>query len=214
MKATKSLLALSILTACGSAEATVWSLEMNTSVFFPAANGPLNMVGFTGTWDDVTNNGTWSGTTTIPNFKTSIHYTQTFSMNEATGAGTLHMLTNCTDNTGTGSACNGLAGPLSGTLKNTTVNPANVDDYKKQLPFTPTDGWSGQWTLQIIRITSNPDGSTGSAFTPVPMNVCFRNLEGSCTPPPSVPIPAAAWLFGSGLLGLAGAIRRRRTATK
>ncbi len=29
------------------------------------------------------------------------------------------------------------------------------------------------------------------------------------TPPPSVPVPAAAWLFGSGLLGLAGTARRR-----
>jgi hypothetical protein len=28
----------------------------------------------------------------------------------------------------------------------------------------------------------------------------------------AVPVPAAAWLFGSSLLGLAGAMRRRRTA--
>lgn len=30
------------------------------------------------------------------------------------------------------------------------------------------------------------------------------------TPPPEVPLPAAVWLFASGLLGLAGAARRRR----
>ena len=30
------------------------------------------------------------------------------------------------------------------------------------------------------------------------------------TPPPEIPLPAAVWLFASGLLGLAGAARRRR----
>lgn len=34
----------------------------------------------------------------------------------------------------------------------------------------------------------------------------------SWTPAAAVPVPAAAWLFGSGLLGLAGAARRRRSA--
>jgi len=31
-------------------------------------------------------------------------------------------------------------------------------------------------------------------------------------PPAAIPVPAAVWLFGSGLLGLAGVARRRRTA--
>jgi hypothetical protein len=31
----------------------------------------------------------------------------------------------------------------------------------------------------------------------------------STTPPPPVPVPAALWLFGSGLLGLAGVGRRK-----
>jgi hypothetical protein len=36
------------------------------------------------------------------------------------------------------------------------------------------------------------------------------NLSGSVVPTtPTVPVPAAAWLFGSGLLGLAGATRKR-----
>jgi hypothetical protein len=30
--------------------------------------------------------------------------------------------------------------------------------------------------------------------------------------PPSVPVPAAAWLFGSGLIGLIGAVRKRKSA--
>jgi hypothetical protein len=36
-------------------------------------------------------------------------------------------------------------------------------------------------------------------------------ISGS-TPAPEVPVPAAAWLFGSALLGLAGTARRRKTA--
>jgi hypothetical protein len=37
-------------------------------------------------------------------------------------------------------------------------------------------------------------------------------VGGSSTPPPSVPLPAAVWLFGSGLLGLFGVGRRRAAA--
>lgn len=36
------------------------------------------------------------------------------------------------------------------------------------------------------------------------------HLEGTVEAAPSVPVPAAAWMFGSGLLGLMGAARRRR----
>jgi hypothetical protein len=36
--------------------------------------------------------------------------------------------------------------------------------------------------------------------------------NGGTTPPPPVPLPAAVWLFGSGLLGLVGVSRRRKAA--
>lgn len=49
------------------------------------------------------------------------------------------------------------------------------------------------WTLQTPSLGT-------SVFTPLLTDV---------TPTPEVPVPAAAWLFGSGLLGLAGAARRR-----
>ena len=44
-------------------------------------------------------------------------------------------------------------------------------------------------------------------------NICFDNT-GGCpgTPnPPEIPVPAAVWLFGSGLLGLVGVARRRKS---
>jgi hypothetical protein len=44
-------------------------------------------------------------------------------------------------------------------------------------------------------------------------NICF-NTSGDCDiggPPSAVPVPAAVWLFGSGLLGLVGVARRRKS---
>jgi len=38
------------------------------------------------------------------------------------------------------------------------------------------------------------------------------NLAGADLPPPAVPVPAAVWLFGSGLLGLVGVARRKKAA--
>lgn len=44
------------------------------------------------------------------------------------------------------------------------------------------------------------DNSTGAGFS-------YNNFEFTASP---VPLPAAAWLFGSGLLGLVGVARRKR----
>jgi len=41
-------------------------------------------------------------------------------------------------------------------------------------------------------------------------NICFDNAGGCPTSP--VPVPAAIWLFGSGLLGLVGMARRKKAA--
>lgn len=58
---------------------------------------------------------------------------------------------------------------------------------------------------------------TGTAFQPsagtVPAVTSFYSfVVGPFTPTPPVPLPPAAWLLGSGLLGLIGRARRRRTA--
>jgi hypothetical protein len=37
-------------------------------------------------------------------------------------------------------------------------------------------------------------------------------LTGNTVTPPTVPLPPAVWLLGSGLLGLVGVSRRRKTA--
>lgn len=67
-----------------------------------------------------------------------------------------------------------------------------------------------------------PFVATGITFSGTAMSVSFAGVAdqivfddvtfGSETPGPVVPIPAAVWLFGSGLLGLVGVARRKKAA--
>ena len=59
-----------------------------------------------------------------------------------------------------------------------------------------------------------PAISNGLVNTPVmmPASVPHHTLPGSGFGQSVVPAPAAVWLFGSGLLGLAGIARRKKTA--
>ena len=110
-----------------------------------------------------------------------------------------------------------------------TVNSAITDNGDGTLDFS---GWGVNWGL------NGPSGADGptipmggdatitcdtaacadgesyvldmavhvpAAFTSVPYTI---HLEGTIS---AVPVPAAAWLFGSGLVGLAGVARRRRS---
>ena len=56
--------------------------------------------------------------------------------------------------------------------------------------------------LGYVGATTTGTGWDGLAYVPDPVIL----------PPPEVPVPAAAWLFDSGLLGLAGISRRKKTA--
>jgi hypothetical protein len=44
----------------------------------------------------------------------------------------------------------------------------------------------------------------------VQITACTDTDGGVCGAPPAVPIPATAWLFGSGLIGLGAMVRRRK----
>lgn len=60
------------------------------------------------------------------------------------------------------------------------------------------------------------DVGGGSGLTATGNTWYSYSFNGAIVPPetPEVPLPAAAWLFGSGLLGLAGITRRRRLEQK
>ena len=66
--------------------------------------------------------------------------------------------------------------------------------------LTPGTPFQGALTL----LFAAPDNGAGSAFTST--SVFSGNVVNA---PPTVPLPAAAWLFGSALVGLAGALRKK-----
>ncbi len=78
--------------------------------------------------------------------------------------------------------------------------------------------WSGESILltvdagmvgELLQLGFN---NTATDYSPSGVfydNLCF-DAAGGCGGVPEVPVPAAVWLFGSGLLGLVGVARRRK----
>lgn len=215
MKSIKAILAVSVLAAAGAANATVWNISATGSRNY-SASGDLSVV-YSGTWDDATNAGSWAGAGTIGLFGLTGNFNQTFTMNEATGAGVMAAMTGCAVplvDAGTSTAvCGGLAGVFIGPVRN---NSNAVDQYAPSKPshtgtsFVPANGGSYVWSFYnedpSLAVTDPETGETSKYWTKYDLNVTLSSQA------PAVPVPAAAWLFGSGLLGLAGTARRRRAA--
>ena len=76
--------------------------------------------------------------------------------------------------------------------------------------FTPTDATH----FNVITLDTDSNGAPGQPMTAGPFigfSPAFSGVATQITPAP-VPIPAAVWLFGSGLLGLVGVARRKKSA--
>lgn len=211
MKAIKTLLAASALaTVAGAANATVWDVQLSATDYFVAAGGNLVFTYNNGTYDDVAKVASFTGAQAylVP-YNMLLNFDQTINMNPATGKGKMNALTNCTDNAG-GNGCSGFSPALQGPTYNTLGGfGATNTQFQTPVAFTPVDGGVYTWTLQFYAVQPIPgatDGSTTTVYVPVPLQVTLHSQT------PAVPVPAAAWLFGSGLLGLAGTARRRRAA--
>lgn len=107
------------------------------------------------------------------------------------------------------------AGPMVTTLWNTTSIGV------------PVLGTNPSGTLPLVTdtvVTTDGSAITGVGGSPMPTapfagyNANFDIISMTitsctpdvCPPPAAVPVPAAVWLFGSGLVGLAGIARRRK----
>ena len=115
------------------------------------------------------------------------------------------------------SACDTGAGGLPCAL------PASDGVNKGKIPIGPvpiatssfnTVGGNGDNTTTLGQLSLGTDDSIGGS----PMdngpfsgfNANFDITSVTIVAPPGVPVPAAVWLFGSGLLGLVGVARRRK----
>lgn len=102
--------------------------------------------------------------------------------------------------------------PSSTTLASSTIPWVNNTNYHFLLDFTPgqteiviTSGGAPVESFMIADTTYTLGGF--GFYTYSQDNVTFSNLIVS-----AVPVPPAVWLFGSGLLGLVGIARRKKTA--
>ena len=80
-----------------------------------------------------------------------------------------------------------------------------------------TDDGTGGWMGTIVS-TGNINGDNWTGFSNVQFSEVFdvsitcSDAAGTGCNAPAIPVPAAVWLFGSGLLGLVGVARRRKSA--
>jgi hypothetical protein len=211
MNAYKTLLAVSILAAAASAQATVYSIVGTLDSTANSASGvtiyqnqtPYNgtypstftanqTIGLTGSLD-ITGTSISSGSLSLDDYGvlTSLSGANTAfgavfdsigSGYSFTGSGAGWVIT--------GSGISNCVGPASGTI----CGPASAGAPPISYTLTST----GTDTYHLL-LTSGSEGQITS-----------QDFSLTASSAPAVPVPAAAWLMGSGLVGLAGVARRRR----
>jgi len=135
----------------------------------------------------------------------------TTAWNTSFGAGcTPGADSNYSDNVGGG--CMGVG--TSGVLPLVMDTASNGNDYTANTGGTtggnpmadgPFGGMSANFDVASLQATGFDATASIAPF-------CEFDPSGNlCAPPPAVPVPAAVWLFGSGLLGLVGVARRRKS---
>lgn len=100
--------------------------------------------------------------------------------------------------------------PTLGFFGNFSAIDESLTVMVDNLTFDIVDGLFG-----ITSDTAFTSLSWGSGFTSELFRVddfSFVNGDASPSPPSAVPVPAAIWLFGTGLLGLVGFSKRRKAS--
>lgn len=192
MKAIKTLLAVSVLAAAGAANAAVIATGSLT-----ASSALTGISSYTGTGTiSLDDSGTLtlnhSGISTVLGANTmSMDYsdilTGTIADGVFTATGGHTHLNSCTPVSGT-DYCSFASNPQENTFNSVTGGPLSIS----------------------LGASANFTGTYTSAAGATPVNYAISAVVPTAVS--EVPVPAAAWLFGSGLLGLAGTARRRRNA--
>ena len=68
---------------------------------------------------------------------------------------------------------------------------------------------AGMWTGTVVNFGNV--GAAWTAFDGTPFTEKFNITLNGVAAPSAIPVPAAVWLFGSGLLGLVGVARRKKS---
>lgn len=189
MKAIKSLLAVSILAAAGVASAaSVTTTNLNGTSSAVEAGGAFGTYAYIG--------AATGGDTTTNEYTGQVHFSTTLSPGpdgaqaDITYKFTLNTAANTATSVITGCSNDKLFQCLSNYKVGTTAS-YTLDSFS-------FDGSNVSW--QVHNVLPSPQLGGANVTTTF-------NYAGT-----AVPVPAAAWLFGSGLLGLAGTARRRRAA--
>lgn len=140
---------------------------------------------YTGVNQAFAGTGTW---------ETATHFTYTFFNNTVNGGG-------ASSQTQTAATCANGQTSLLGKVC-TAFASASKDWEGLTLDFV----FSADHTSFTGTLIGTDTSGSGAASNTTAIN---WQIAGTGGPAPEVPVPAAAWLFGSGLIGLAGAARRR-----
>jgi len=189
MKVIQSLLAVSILTIAGAASAaTVGTYNASSTTSITGATTGSGTASGTGSLDD-------SGVLTLLlNGTTVTGFTNTTNGSTATFNGTY--------NSGTGD----FTATSGSSLITSCVNNGGIIDGCSSPTFAGVGG-----VTTFLTLSGTVNATTGGHID-ITASSNGANINSTYTVTPTVPVPAAAWLFGSGLLGLAGTARRRRNS--
>ena len=108
------------------------------------------------------------------------------------------------------------AGAISGLNTATETGTASESSAQAQAKYGFLNGAdlasTGSTSIKLFGFTGN--GIAGGTLQSYLLGNASLGTDGtlSINPPSAVPLPAAVWLFGSGLMGLVGVSRRRKAA--